>query len=422
MRLYQAVIVILITFEMCQTAYRRNRGGRARPIPRLIANRPENHIRTNRAINEANLVDVLESGHSAKTRTKQKTADRNNLIQIETKPTTHLVKFSLLNAQSARNKANILNEYIVNDKINIAAITETWFTPDDEQLSNDLTPKGYDIFHATRDGRRGGGVALIAESRFKPSSIPTQTFASFVSISVKLSMKKAPLLVTTLYRPPEKPMGTFLSDFQTFLEEMLEFRGDILISGDFNIHIDNRTTSVVDRFHDLLDSFSLQQHVQIATHRSGHTLDLIITRSNELSPLAPPTMDTIVSDHFAISCHFCIEKPKYKTREITSRKLDKIDIKLFREELRQIPCLSNPPEDIDTLVNDFNTSLSVLLERHAPKQTRSKKIRPLNPWFDECILAAKKRKGDATNGYGLQRDRLRIRRNSKPRRLITITF
>ena len=112
---------------MCQTAYRRNRRGRSRPIPRLITNLPENHIRINRAFYETDLVDVLESGHSAKTRTKQRSADHNDLVQIETKPTNHIVKFSLLNAQYARNKARILNKYIVNDKINIAAIIETWF-------------------------------------------------------------------------------------------------------------------------------------------------------------------------------------------------------------------------------------------------------------------------------------------------------
>ena len=96
----------------------------------------------------------------------------------------YLVKFILMNAQSARNKVNFLNEYIVNDEINIAAITETWFTPDNEQILTDLTPKGYTI-HATRDVRRGGAIALIAESRFKPSAFPTQTFASFESISVR---------------------------------------------------------------------------------------------------------------------------------------------------------------------------------------------------------------------------------------------
>lgn len=64
---------------------------------------------------------------------------------------------------------------------------------------------------------------------------------------------------------------------------------------------------LVNSFFDLLDSLSLQQHVQVPTHKSGHTLDLIITRDNELSPLELPSTDTVVTDHFAISCHFCIK-------------------------------------------------------------------------------------------------------------------
>ena len=33
------------------------------------------------------------------------------------------------------------------------------------------------------------------------------------------------------------------------------------------------------RFLDLINAFNLQQHVQEATHRLGHTLDLVITRA-----------------------------------------------------------------------------------------------------------------------------------------------
>ena len=80
----------------------------------------------------------------------------------------------------------------MSDQINIAAITETWFTSDDEQILNDVTPEGYVINHKTRDGRRGGGVAIIAESRYKPTPFPIQTFGSFEAIAVKLSTKKTP--------------------------------------------------------------------------------------------------------------------------------------------------------------------------------------------------------------------------------------
>ena len=134
------------------------------------------------------------------------------------------MKFSLLNAQSARNKTNILNEYIVNDNINIAAaITETWFTPDDEQLSNDITPKGYEIYHVTRDGRRGGGVALIAKSRFKPSAFPTQTFASFESLSVKLSMKKPPSSQPQSTDLQRNPLAHSYVNFKRFSRKCLNF-------------------------------------------------------------------------------------------------------------------------------------------------------------------------------------------------------
>ena len=407
MRLCVLLIGAWIAYEMCQTAYRRKRGGRSRPIPRIITNRSESHS-TIWTSNEANFIEPYQAGQSSKCRTKQKTADHSNLIQIVTQQTNSLAKFTLINAQSVRNKTNILNEYIVSEKIHIAAITETWCTPDDEQILNDITPQGYDFHHASRNGRRGGGVAIIAESRFKPSAFPTQTITSFETISMKISTQKAPLIVTTIYRPPDKPIGVFLTDFQALLEEMLEYQGDILESGDFNIHIDDRKSNLVTRFHDLLDTFSLRQHVDVATHVSGRTLDLIITRNSELTPAQSPASDMLVSDHFAVSCHIPIHKSVYETKTITSLKIGNIDKAAFRDDLQRMSTLTHPSENLDNLVNSFNTELCEILERHAPIRTRKKKMRPLNPWFDEEILVAKKEKKGASNVYGYQPDPRRI--------------
>ena len=130
--------------------------------------------------------------------------------------------------------------------------------------------------------------------------------------------------------------------------------------------------------------------MDVPTHTSGHTLDLIITRAGELSPLAPPTTDTLVSDHFAVNCYFPIEKPEILTRTTVSRKIGGIDNESFRNDLRQMSTITDPPSDLDTLVNNLNAELSEILNQHAPLRTRTKKIRPLNPWFDDDILAAKK--------------------------------
>ena len=52
--------------------------------------------------------------------------------------------------------------------------------------------------------------------------------------------------------------------------------------------------------------------------------------------------------------------------------------------------LTHPSHDLNTLVNDFNSDLREILEQHAPTGSRTKKTRPLNPWFDDEVLIAKK--------------------------------
>lgn len=55
----------------------------------------------------------------------------------------------------------------------------------------------------------------------------------------------------------------------------------LLISRDFNIHVDVPTDADGVRFRDLLDSVGLLQHVKQPTHFHGHTLDLLTTRQSD---------------------------------------------------------------------------------------------------------------------------------------------
>ena len=66
-----------------------------------------------------------------------------------------------------------------------------------------MTPVGYDIHYTPRTGKRGGGGAIISESRLK-ARIHTKTAEhnSFECISTVIEMKSGPMLVTSLYRSP----------------------------------------------------------------------------------------------------------------------------------------------------------------------------------------------------------------------------
>ena len=73
-------------------------------------------------------------------------------------------------------------------------------------------------------------------------------------------------------------MTSFFTEFSDYLENVVLCKEQLVVVGDFNIHVDVPNDSDSSKFLDLLESFSLQQHVVGPTHIHGHTLDLVITR------------------------------------------------------------------------------------------------------------------------------------------------
>ena len=73
-----------------------------------------------------------------------------------------------------------------------------------------------------------------------------------------------------------------MEEFPKLLEDVLLLSGKLIIFGDFNIHVDNPTCKQARSFIDLIDAAGLAQHVHQSTHKGGHTLDLILTRSDQV--------------------------------------------------------------------------------------------------------------------------------------------
>lgn len=87
-------------------------------------------------------------------------------------------------------------------------------------------------------------------------------------------MKGTPkILFLTIYRPP-RYSANFIDDFAELLSIILVDAKLFIITGDFNIHIDNSTDNNAKELFALLDTFDLTQHVKERTHthdlRSGY--------------------------------------------------------------------------------------------------------------------------------------------------------
>ena len=70
------------------------------------------------------------------------------------------------------------------------------------------------------------------------------------------------LNMTIIYRPPDKLVHSFVNDFLDYMERNINSTGKLLLTGDFNIHVNDLDSPDTNTFLDVLDSFGLQNHIR----------------------------------------------------------------------------------------------------------------------------------------------------------------
>lgn len=108
------------------------------------------------------------------------------------------------------------------------------------------------------------------------------------------------VLLLMIYQPP-KYNSEFICDFADLQSNICIDYTKVIISGDFNIHIDNSTASTMVCFNELLLSFYLTQHVMEPTHKHNHILDFIIPKGNDNRVSA--LNDVALLDHYCVFFH-----------------------------------------------------------------------------------------------------------------------
>ena len=181
-----------------------------------------------------------------------------------------------------------------------------------------------------------------------------------------------------------------MEEFASFLEVQTLTAGHLVFVGDFNYHVDDTSDYKTCQFIHLLDTFSLVQHISEPTHMSGHTLDLIITRSCEstVSDIIVYPYG-IISDHSAINMKLQIIKPRLSKKVVIYRKTRSIDIQSFRQDVSLCGVVQSPSEDLHVLADDFHSDLWEILDKHAPQKQNIITIRPNTKWFNDNILHEK---------------------------------
>ena len=87
--------------------------------------------------------------------------------------------------------------------------------------------------------------------------------------------------------------------------------------------------------------------------------------------LTKPVKECLVVNHYLLTCKIKFKSQKLPTKMVTHRILKDINYDLFKDDLIKSDLCSNPPEDINFLVTEYNQCLRELLDKHAPLPTRN---------------------------------------------------
>lgn len=148
----------------------------------------------------------------------------------------------LLNVQSLTNKAGLINDYIMDKGIDILCLTESWQQPKVYSVLTEACPLGYNYLSKARTTGQGGGLAVFYHSTIQAFLLFVPHVTTFEHLVFNCNYitlhHKTSATIALIYCPP-KPHPSFHSEIHDFLISLCTSHSNILVLGDFNIHMDS---------------------------------------------------------------------------------------------------------------------------------------------------------------------------------------
>ena len=305
------------------------------------------------------------------------------------------LNFMTLNCRSLRKKTAELKVLLIDNKIDIVLLQETWLQKADKSIYFELKEMGYKVSKLERTLKKGGGLLTLVHSEIqtKVSTFFNYKYEQFENIVNVFKLAKHKIIIANIYRPPWLSKSKFLTQFNEFICKLIEHDGILVISGDFNINIlqKNTTTNLLLK---LLKDNGLTQLIMTPT-REGALLDFVI-------------VSTCYVDHFKSLfpiAHFNSDhKPLFTSLSISFRKVTKplhcsirdyksINIEQLRDcikgsTLTNIDSFISPDECVDA----YNTQIERIVKQHCPSKKIVFKHDKTERWFNSDLQILKKEK------------------------------
>ena len=343
-------------------------------------------------------INLRRRGVKARRKFKQTKINKQNLISISSTNTksTFELKFGTVNAMALNNKSLSILETVLEHKLDILLIMETWINDEKADVLGDLNSNGYTFKNFPREDCKGGGIGLLFSGYLQINNLSHYNLTSFQYITCTIGSSQHSCTITLLgcYHPPLSKINmasdaVFIDQFGILLEEIIPDAGNLIILGNMNIQV-NKPDEVVP--HDclqMIEALDLSQLVTFPTHRLGNTLDLVIKKAHQPCQILNITKGDLLSDHNYVFGSCSLETSLKQSKTIEYQNIKAIDENSYILDLEEI--VKNAPnhDTLDTLVDYHDKMLITLLDKHAPIQHKQVVEHPTYLWYTPQILEQK---------------------------------
>ena len=144
------------------------------------------------------------------------------------------LNFCLLNAQSLNNKAGEFIHLFCEYKLDVVALTEAWFSPNESASRTLCTPVGDKLFDFPRTSRTGGGIGVLFRDNLMVTKGDAAELRSFEYSEWQSETNRIHIII--IYRTPYSEVHpvtthTFFDEFSVFLDSAVFCSSHLLITG-----------------------------------------------------------------------------------------------------------------------------------------------------------------------------------------------
>ena len=232
-----------------------------------------------------------------------------------------------------------------------------------------------DNYYIIRNDRNrfGGGVALYVNKHLSYKIRTDVAVDNLESVTVQIENGKLePFIVTSIYRPPEKPESYF-SYIEYLIASLEPENKEYIIMGDTNCDFIDRSNNNTKNLKRILNSFNLTQLIKDPTRTTAttKTTDHIITNKPNMVSNSG-VISCGVSAHEVVFIERNVRAPKLKVppKFLNVHNFKRFDSDSFKIDIN---CKGIPMEEIRSVSGDVNgrgtswkTFSSDILNKHTP--------------------------------------------------------